>query len=109
MWPVVLAAVLFTVAAFTIMLPFVRNNMMTQKKEMIKELTLTAASAIEHYVGEEESGALSRADAQRRAAAVVGELRYWVDGKDYFWITDMHPRMVMHPYRTELVGQDLTD
>ncbi|MFH0878332.1 MAG: cache domain-containing protein, partial [Lentisphaerota bacterium] len=26
----------------------------------------------------------------------------------YFWINDMHPRMVMHPYRPELEGEDLT-
>ncbi len=29
--------------------------------------------------------------------------------KDYFWINDMHPRMVIHPYRTDLNGQDLSD
>jgi len=29
--------------------------------------------------------------------------------KDYFWINDMHPRMVIHPYRTDLNGKDLSD
>ncbi len=36
-------------------------------------------------------------------------LRYGDEGKDYFWITDMHPTMVMHPYLPELDGQDLTN
>ena len=36
-------------------------------------------------------------------------LRYGDDGKDYFWISDMHPRMIVHPYRPELNGQDLSE
>jgi len=108
-WPTVIAAFLFAVSAFTIIVPLFRSSMMKQKKEMIKELTSTAASAIEFYIRQEQAGTLSSAEARQQAAAAVAELRYGVDRKDYFWITDMHPRMVMHPYRPELVGRDLTD
>ncbi|MBN2704245.1 MAG: cache domain-containing protein [Pontiellaceae bacterium] len=108
-WPVIIAAVLFAASAFTIIVPVFRNSMMKQKREMIRELTSTAASAIEFYIRQEQSGELSLEEAQRLAADEVAELRYGVDGKDYFWITDMHPRMVMHPYRPELIGQDLTN
>jgi PAS domain S-box-containing protein len=41
--------------------------------------------------------------------ARVQTLRYGDDGKDYFWISDMHPRMIVHPYRPELNGQDLSE
>ena len=34
-------------------------------------------------------------------------MRYGPEGKDYFWIQDMQPRMIMHPYRTDLNGQEL--
>lgn len=108
-WPAVIAAVLFAASAFTIIVPLFRNSMMKQKQEMIKELISTAVSAIEFYIHQEQDGAISRAEAQRLAAAEVSELRYGAEGKDYFWITDMHPRMIMHPYRPELVGEDLTD
>jgi methyl-accepting chemotaxis protein len=43
--------------------------------------------------------------AQRRAAARIGALRY--GNGDYFWINDMGPRMVMHPVKPELDGQEL--
>ncbi len=108
-WPTVIAAFLFAASAFTIIVPLFRSNMMKQKKEMIKELTSTAASAIELYIRKEQAGQMPPEEARRRAAAEIAELRYGVDRKDYFWITDMHPRMVMHPYRPELVGRDLTD
>lgn len=108
-WPTVIAAVLFAASAFTIVVPLFRNSMMKQKREMIKELTATAASSIEFYIHQQQAGKLSRSEAQRLAAAEVSELRYGTESKDYFWVTDMHPRMVMHPYRPELTGQDLTD
>ena len=36
-------------------------------------------------------------------------LRYGKEGKDYFWIQDMQPRMVMHPYRSDLNGKDVSE
>ncbi|MDH3981751.1 MAG: DUF294 nucleotidyltransferase-like domain-containing protein [Kiritimatiellaceae bacterium] len=106
-WPTVIAAVLFASSAFTIIVPVFRNSMMKQKREMIKELTATAASAIQFYLHQEQAGDLTREEAQQQAAEEVSELRYGINNKDYFWITDMQPKMVMHPYRPELVGHDL--
>ena len=108
-WPTVIAAILFAASAFTIIVPVFRNSMMRQKKGMIKELVSTATGAIEFYIHQEQAGKISREAAQRQAVAEVAELRYGVAQKDYFWITDMQPRMIMHPYRPELVGRDLTD
>jgi signal transduction histidine kinase len=45
----------------------------------------------------EQHGQMTRAAAQAEAAAEISQLRYGDDGKDYFWITDGHPSMVMHP------------
>ena len=45
--------------------------------------------------------------ARKTAAARISKLRYG-DG-DYFWINDLGPRMIMHPAKPELNGQDLTD
>ncbi len=108
-WPTVSAAVLFAISSFAIIVPLFRQTMMEQKKGMIRELTRTAASAITFYLHQEQSGQMSRAEAQTEAAAELAQLRYGDDHKDYFWITDMHPVMIMHPYRPDLAGQDLTD
>ena len=107
-WPIVIAALLFAASAFTVTVPLFRKNMMKQKREMIKELTSTAASAIEFYIHQEQTGKMPLKEAQRQAKNELKELRYGVRRKDYFWITDMHPHMLMHPYRPELVGKDLT-
>ena len=39
----------------------------------------------------------------------VSELRYGSEAKDYFWINDMHPKMIMHPIKPSLNGKDLSD
>jgi len=52
------------------------------------------------------SGSLTVAQAQAQAAAEIGKLRY--DGGEYVWINDMHPRMVMHPIKPDMNGQDLS-
>ena len=53
-----------------------------------------------------QKGDVSAADAQKRAMARVAALRY--GSNDYFWINDMHPKMVMHPIRAEMNGNDLS-
>ena len=55
-----------------------------------------------------QSGALTREQAQTQAADRIEQLRWGDENQDYFWITDMHPTMIMHPYLPELDGQDLT-
>jgi len=42
------------------------------------------------------------------SAGVIGALRFGPESKDYFWINDMHPRMVMHPIKPALNGKDLS-
>jgi len=56
---------------------------------------------------EAESG-LSLPEKQAKAKALIGALRYGPENKDYFWINDMGPTMVMHPYKPELNGKDLS-
>jgi methyl-accepting chemotaxis protein len=45
--------------------------------------------------------------ARKTAAARISKLRY--GNGDYFWINDLGPRMIMHPAKPELNGQDLTE
>ncbi len=76
---------------------------------MIRELTASAWSVLSELHEEEVAGLLTTEQAQERAVARIRDLRYGQERKDYFWITDMTPRMIMHPYRTELDGVDLNE
>jgi len=107
--PAVLAGVLFVLAIFLILIPAMERQLMEGKKQTTQELTRAAVSVLQEYYNDETAGRLTRQQAQTEAAARIELLRYGDDGKDYFWITDMHPTMVMHPYLPELDGQDLSN
>jgi PAS domain S-box-containing protein len=64
-------------------------------------------SILSKYESDENAGLLSREEAQKTAISRIQYLRYGEEGKDYFWITDMTPKMIMHPYRNDLNGKDL--
>ncbi len=106
--PAVLAVILFILATFLLLIPAVENQMLEGKKETTQELTRSAISVIDEYYREEVAGTLTREQAQAEAKVRIEQLRWGDEGKDYFWITDMHPTMIMHPYLPELDGQDLT-
>ncbi len=105
--PAILTFTLFLVLIFAVIIPTMKKNIVERKKEMLRELTQAAWSDLAALHAEEQRGALSRSAAQQAAAARVRHLRFGDDGKDYFWIQDLSPRMVMHPYRPDLDGQDL--
>ncbi len=106
--PSLLAIVLFVVAIWGMILPTIENILVDRKRDMIRELTNTALSLLAAAEREEQTGRLSRGQAQQKAKAYIGALRYGKEGKDYFWIQDMHPHMLMHPYRSDLNGKDVS-
>jgi PAS domain S-box-containing protein len=107
--PAFLAIALFITTIFAIIIPALERAMVERKKEMIRELTTSAWGVLAECARQEQEGRLNHDQAQRLALAQVRHLRYGAEGKDYFWITDMQPRMVMHPYRSEMDGQDLSN
>jgi len=104
-----LTFVLFVLSVFLIFIPSMEDRMMEQKREMIRGLTDTACSLLDQCAAQASGGKLSLKDAQARAMSIISKLRYGPEGKDYFWINDMHPRMIMHPYRPDLDGKDLSN
>ncbi|MEN8201699.1 MAG: DUF294 nucleotidyltransferase-like domain-containing protein [Bacteroidota bacterium] len=100
---------LFVLSIFVVILPRFEKTILAGKKEMISELTKSVCSLIEEYHQEAESFQISLDSAQIIALERVRKMRYGDELKDYFWIINMHPTMIMHPYRPELVGSDLND
>ena len=106
--PTFTAIALLLAAFWGIILPSVERTLLERKREMIRELTNTAWSILASYHRDEQRGLLTRAQAQAQAIAPIQALRYGPESKDYFWIQDLQPVMIMHPYRTDLNGQDVS-
>jgi len=106
--PVLLSMILFIGTFFGYILPKVEAHLMDRKREMIYTLSESAMSSIRYYAKLAEEKTITLEDAQKQAISHLRSIRFGPDGKDYFWINDTHPRMVMHPYRTDLEGKDVT-
>jgi PAS domain S-box-containing protein len=104
-WTVLL---IFILSVFLIFIPSLETNLTEQKKEMIQTLTHSTVSLLSEYNERAMSGELTQMQARKRAMERTRYLRYGADGKDYFWIIDLHPFMLMHPYRPDLEGRDMT-
>ena len=107
--PAFFTIVLFVTAIFFVLLPQLEDSFHARKMEMIQELTETTWSLLGTYHERELSGELSRNEAQHRALQRIHKLCYGPEKKDYFWVNDMTPRMLMHPYRTDLEGKNIAD
>jgi signal transduction histidine kinase len=108
LFPSLVVFVLFLVAFFGVLLPATERGLMEQKKAAIAGLTQTALGILGFYEGQAKVGALSFETARNLAVHQIRTLRYGPEGKDYFWINDLQPAMVMHPYRPDLEGHDLS-
>lgn len=106
--PTLLSIALFVWLILAYILPTFEQNLLQRKREMIRELTNSAVSVIAEYHHEARRGSLSMSQAKQRALERVRAMRYGPESLDYFWITDMQPILLMHPYRPDLVGTDVS-
>lgn len=107
--PVLLIVFLFIGTFFGYILPKVEAHLMDRKREMIHALSEAAMSSIRYYAHLADIRRITEEEAKKQAAAHLRSLRYGPEKKDYFWINDTYPRMIMHPYRPDLEGKDVTD
>jgi methyl-accepting chemotaxis protein len=85
----------------------IRIGMEKEKTEELKHLVQVALSIAKEEHENATKGTITDEEARKRAAARIGVMRY--GNNDYYWINDMHPRMVMHPIQARLNGSDLTE
>jgi len=72
----------------------IRNSMMEERRAQISTLLRLAAKQIGYFQSLEQSGKLTRGEAQARALEAVTGLH---NGDDYVFVRDMHKKMLAHP------------
>ncbi len=107
--PAILMILLFAGSIFLYLLPSVQTAFMGYKKETIHELTGSVINTLSHLNNRADKGELSQKEARKMGFDMIKAMRYGPQGKDYFWVNDTTARMIMHPYRPDLEGKDLSD
>ena len=77
---------------------------MGNQKNALKHHVEVAHGILSWAHARQVSGELTEAQAQALAKQAISKLRY--DDKEYFWINDLRPHVVMHPIKPELDGKD---
>ena len=90
-----------------LVIPLLGSRIMDGRKAATRKSVEVAYGFIAGYDQEVKAGRMPLAMAQTAAANAIRSLRY--GGKEYFWVNDLTPRMVVHPTKPELDGKDLTD
>ena len=72
-----------------------RASMIEDRQNATRYVVEAAWGVIAALDKRAETGEISKDEAKRLAIAQLKTMRY--DEKEYFWINDMQPRMVMHP------------
>jgi len=106
--PTVLTIGLFILLIFRFIIPYFEQNMLNQKKEMIREIIRCAVSIATTSRNQAQAGVIAKEEAQKTAILQIKNLRYGIENKDYCWITDTRPFMIEHPYRPDLNGSNLS-
>jgi len=82
-----------------------RNSMFEDRQRATQYAVETAWGTVESLGKAATAGEITVEEAQKRAISQLKGLRY--NGKEYFWINDMQPRMIMHPTKPEMDGKDI--
>ncbi len=106
--PALMTLVLFIIALFVILLPYFERTLLERKRENIKQLTQVAWGVLNEAAEEVEEGHLTLEQAQSLAKNRIEAMRYGQDNKDYFWLQDLTPRILMHPYRSDLNNENVS-
>jgi methyl-accepting chemotaxis protein len=89
------------------MYPQFKQKMYDSKYLKTRHVVETAWGVLDLFAKQTHSNVLGVEEAKKQALAAIKNLRYEKD--DYFWINDLHPKMIMHPIKSELDGKDLTE
>jgi signal transduction histidine kinase len=97
----------FILLVFSYILPSLEEQMYLDKKNKLKHTVEVVYSLVEGQAMLASDNMLTDFEAKEKVKEIVQSLRY-ID-KNYFWINDTKPRMIMHPFQPELNGQSLTE
>jgi len=104
----IIPVILFLALMFAYVLPSFRNEIYEQREIQTREMVNVGLAILQRYHGMESRGVLSRQAAQENAKEAIKVMTYGESSQDYYWINDSHPRMILHPFRPDLEGEDLS-
>lgn len=96
---------LLAVSAFALFTE--KTSLLQDRQVKTRHLVEAAYGVLTYHYDLQTKGTLTEEQAKAAAMGVIKALRY--QEKEYFWINDMTPHVLMHPIKPELDGKDVSD
>ncbi len=107
LWAMAVLALIGVVLVTTISLYMFHSSMLEEKRLQTRNLVESVHSILVAQHGLFTKGEKDEATAKADALSIIKSIRY--DTDNYFWVNDMQSKMVMHPIKPALDGQDLSN
>lgn len=85
-----------------------RSVVFEERKEAVHDIVDLGYSLVDHYAGEVAAGRMDLPSAQQQALAKLAALRF-DNNKNFLFVIDSTPKMLMHPLGKSLIGTDVGD
>jgi len=86
-------------------LPLMQTKIENSKQDKIKTAVESVFLTLDFYHQKQIKGELTETQAKDLAKTFIKSMRY--NDNEYFWINDLTPTMVMHPFKPELDGKNI--
>jgi len=83
-----------------------REQLESAKTEQSKQIVMSASHIAEHYYQQYQNGEISQEQAKTNALEAIAAIRY--DTTNYVFISSVKAKMLSHPIKPELNGQDMS-
>ena len=83
------------------------SELLEERKTLLQTVDQVALSIVEKKFAEIKAGSITAEQAQKEALQELEAVRYGESG--YLWVNDLHQIVLMHPFKPELNGKDVTD
>nr|WP_298683154.1 cache domain-containing protein [uncultured Dongia sp.] len=100
---VVLVAMIGMIAIGAIAGGALKATLLEDRKVKTQHVVEVAYGVVNYFAEQAKAGTITEEQAKAQAMVALEQLRY--AEKEYFWINDMTPRMLMHPFAKKLLDQ----
>ena len=97
----ILTVLLVILVLFVLVLPAYRESIFIQKKENIKNAAKTAHGILKYYYSSVQKGRISKVHAEKMAISIIKGIRYGKKNRQYIWINDFQPKMIVDPMNSK--------
>jgi len=100
-----MSAIIIDSVILVYFLPLIENKVLEWDKRGVQHVVDVAYSLVAEYDKQVQKEIMPLFEAQLKAAADIQSLRY--SKNEYFWINDLKTKIIMHPIKPELEGQNV--